>query len=287
MNKQALSFLSPNEKSLMQLIRMACLVLVAASLIGCAAPALQGARPASALNQQYGLAKSEVLARTDHTTQHLDDAKSILYFQNQGGGGAALGLLLGPFGVAANIEMIKGVTTADVEKLKGKLHLNPDAALQQAAAATSLALQAAASQGDVKVTPFIFVSKTNETDIHLSSVVLFEGEDGQKKWLRRYQYQLPGKYTLDELSSLSEAQTSGVQAASTLAYGALLKYIAAEQDAAIAQEKKITLTSAYLTPRFEMALPGSLIGEQEGRVWVRTMFGVYAVAPADIQIVKN
>ena len=222
-------------------------------------------------------------------TKHLDESKSIVYFQNQGGGGAGLGLLLGPLGVAANMKMIDGVTAADVEKLKGRLNLSPEDALQQAAASTNFSIQISPTQGDVKVSPFLLVSKTNETTVHISSVVLFEGTDGQSKWARRYQYQLPGKYTLDELSTLPEVEASGIQAASVTAYAALLKHIAEEKEAAIALERKITFKSSYITPRFDFEMMGSLIGEKDGRVWVRMVTGVVAVEPSEIQyqITKN
>lgn len=268
----------------MRLTQWFGVALAVAVLQGCAtAPTLQGARPAAAQNQSYALAKLEAVTRTDHMTRHLDDDKSIVYFQNQGGGGAGLGVLLGPLGVAANIKMIEGVTDADVEKLKGRIKLSPALALQQAVATTPSPVQLAATQGDVKVSPFMLVSKTNDTSLHISSVVLFEGGAGQSKWTRRYQYQLPGKYTLDELAALSGPRQAELQAASVAAYAELLKHIGTESDASIALERKVTLKSPYLSPRFEFEMLGSLIGERGGRVWVRTTTGVVAVEPSELQ----
>lgn len=267
----------------MHSIRLTLSSLVLAALVGCGTmPPLQGARPASAQQQHYGLARSEVVAKTDHMTQHLDEGKSVVYFQNQGGGGVALGLL-GPLGVAANIKMIEGVTAGDVEKLKGRIKLDPQLAVQQAALAEDFALQSVAVPSDVKVSPFVQISKTNETTLHVSSVLLFEGMDGQSKWTRRYQYQLPGSYTLDELSTLTPDRVASLQAASMNAYASLLRHVVGERDEAIAQERKITFKSAYMAPRFEFEMAGSLVGEKEGRVWVRTMGGVTAVDPAYIQ----
>lgn len=272
----------------MRLISAACLAIATTALVGCAtAPSLQGARPASASNQTFGFAKTEAVTRSDNTTKQLDEGKSIVYFQNQGGGGLGLGLLLGPLGVAANAQMIDSVTAADVDKLKGKLTLSPEAALQQAVADANFPLQISSAPADVKVAPYLLVSKTNETTIHISTVVLFEGMDGQNKWTRRYQYQLPGKYTLDALSTLTEARLSEIQAASVTAYAALLKHIAEEKDAAIAQEQKITLRSFYINPRFDFEMIGSLVAEKEGRVWVRTVTGVFAIEPSDIQYQAN
>ncbi len=266
----------------MHSIRLTLSALVLTALVGCGTmPSLQAARPASAQQLHYGLARSEVVAKTDHMTQHLDEGQSLVYFQNQGGG-VALGLL-GPLGVAANVKMIEGVTTGDVEKLKGRIKLDPQMALQQAAMDQNFVVQAAAMAGDIKVSPFVLISKTHETTLHVSSVLLFEGMDGQSKWTRRYQYQLPGAYTLDELSTLSQDRMSGLQTASVNAYASLLKHVAAERDEAIAQERKITFKSAYMTPRFEFDMAGSLVGVKEGRVWVRTVGGVTAVDPAHVQ----
>lgn len=267
----------------MHSIRLTLSALVLTALVGCGTmPSLQAARPASAQQLHYGLARSEVVAKTDHMTQSLDEGKSLVYFQNQGGGGVALGLL-GPLGVAANVKMIEGVTTGDVEKLKGRIKLDPQMALQQAAMDQNFVVQAAAMAGDIKVSPFVLISKTHETTLHVSSVLLFEGMDGQNKWTRRYQYQLPGAYTLDELSTLSQDRMSGLQTASVNAYASLLKHVAAERDEAIAQERKITFKSAYMSPRFEFDMAGSLVGVKEGRVWVRTVGGVTAVDPANVQ----
>lgn len=274
----------------MQSIRAACLIIAITSVMGCAtAPSLQGARPASSRTLKYGLAKSEIAAKADHMNQHLNESKSVTYFQNQGGGGAGLGLLLGPLGVIANVKMIESTTTADVEKIKGKINLNPEVAFQQAAIATNFSVQNSANPGDVKVTPYVLISKTDQSTLHISSVVFLEGVDEQRKWTRRYQYQLPGKYTLDELSKLSTTNAAEVQAASVNAYASLLKQITEETDSTIASEKRIVFKSPYLSPRFELEMNGSLIGESNGRVWVRSVLGVAAIDPASIQyqVAKN
>lgn len=258
--------------------------IVALLITGCAtAPALQGARPAASIDHQYGLAKSDLVEKTDHMTKHLNVDSSVVYFQNQGGGGAGLGILLGPFGVAANMRMIDSITTSDVDKLKGKILLNPVQAFQQAAATNGFPVQLSATTNDIKVTPYILVSKTDQLKISISSIVLFEGTTGQSKWVRRYQYQLPENYTLDELSTFDEGKMLEIQAASVNAFSSLLMHIKGESDVAILNEPKITFKSPYLSPRFDFEMMGSLIAESDGRVWVRTTFGVAAIDPSYIQ----
>lgn len=274
----------------MRLMCVAALVIVSAGLVGCgAALPLQGARPAVMPSQKYGLAKSETIEKTNHMTQKINSEQSVFYFQNQGGGGAGLGILLGPLGAAANIKMIENTTIADVGKIKERINLNPEVALQQAANSTNFIVQSSVNNNDIKVTPFVLISKTDETTVHVSAAVFFEGAEGQNKWTRRYQYQLPGKYTVDELSALSEDKMKEMQMASVTAYTMLLKHIAEERDESIALERKITFNSPYMSPRFDIEMVGSLVAEREGRVWVRTVMGVNAIAPEYVkyQFIKN
>jgi hypothetical protein len=269
----------------MRLAGIAVVSLAVASLIGCATTPspFKSAPPESAQSLQHGLAKSDIVARTDHTTQHLNAEQTVVYFQNQGGGGAGLGLLLGPFGVAANMKMIEGITNQDVDKLRGKFPVDPELAFKQAAAAAKFPIQDSAKPGDVKVTPYVLVSKTDTSKVHISSTILFEGMDGANKWRTRYQYQLPGKYTVDELAALDAAGVSALQAGSASAFESLLKQMQHDTAAEIAKEKKITFTSPYMSPRFVFEMRGSLVGEQEGRIWVRTILGVTAVDPSEIE----
>ena len=101
-------------------------LLAVASLVGCGTPPTYKLRPVTGQSPgTFSLAHSKVVEDERHGTRHLDAAKSIVYSQNFGGGGAALGLLLGPLGVAANISMIDSNTEADAVRLRGKLTLAP------------------------------------------------------------------------------------------------------------------------------------------------------------------
>ncbi|WP_188564951.1 hypothetical protein [Undibacterium terreum] len=215
-------------------------------------------------------------------TKPLDPQQSVVYKQNQGGGGAGLGLLLGPIGVAANMKMIETKTDEDVARLKGKLGFIPSVALQQAASASGFSLQSVAGTQDVQVTPYILVSKTNETTVHVSAMILVESPGHPAKWSRSYRYQLAGKYSLDELATADAARNAALQEQATQAYGALLRHMNDESDASISQETAITFLSPYLTPRFEFEQRGSLIRVDTNRVWVRTTVEVAAVAPTDL-----
>jgi hypothetical protein len=258
---------------------------MAAALAGCASapPVLQPASPAGASGQQYGLAGTpDRLLEANNTQKYIDPAKTLMYSQHEGGGGVALGVLLGPIGMMTNVKMIEAVTDADVAKLKG-FSLDPRGALQQAASITGFHLKNPASPADVKVVPLILVSKTDETHLNVSALIILDAQAGDKNGVRRYRYEMSGSYTLDELSALDAARMAQLQAESVGAFAALLRHIAGETDSAIAKEPKIIVTSAYLTPRFVFDLAGSLIRADADRVWVRTTAGVFAVAPTDLK----
>jgi hypothetical protein len=265
----------------MRFLHVSLLASVLTLLTACGTPpALQGV-PAADANPRYAVARSQAVQRTDHMTQHLDSGKTIVYFQNFGGGGVGLGLL-GPLGVAANIGMIGDVTKSDVARLQGKVALNAEAAFQQAAREAGFPLQAQASPQELQVTPYLFVSKTNESTVNVSSALIVEGKTAAGPWSGRYLYQLPGDHTLATLAAMDEAKKTALQADATTGFASLLRHLSSESKAAIDKEQKITFKSAYLTPRFEFEQIGSLIAAQDDMVWLRGVGGVYAVRKTSV-----
>lgn len=59
--------------------------------------------------------------------------------------------------------------------------------------------------------------------------------------------------------------------------------IPTERDEVIAPERKITLKSPHMGPRFEFEMIVPRVGEKDVRIWGRSMSGVTAVNPASIQ----
>ena len=83
-------------------------------LSACAsAPVLQKPIPANT-SDKVELFRSPVLDQVNHTVQHLNDEKDIIYFQTYGGGGVGLGLLAVRLGVLAIVKMIEGATMKDI-----------------------------------------------------------------------------------------------------------------------------------------------------------------------------
>lgn len=256
--------------------------LLIASLVGCAStPQMQQSRPVTA--QSVALGKSALLAETNHTVKALDADRTILYTQNRGGS-LGVGLLLGPLGVAANIKAVEGLTDQEAARLSGKFVLKPIEALTQAAGAISFPLASSSNGSDSQLTPFVQISKTDETIWHVSAHLLLEGASGSSKWIRRYQYQLPGSYTLEKLASLDAAALGELQASTKQGYTALLKHIQGETDASVATEQKAIATSAYLTPNFVYGQYASVIRNEGERVWLRTVGTVVSMETSGVKI---
>ncbi|WP_157355022.1 hypothetical protein [Methylotenera sp. 1P/1] len=271
--------------SFMSFSRWALLPLILSALIGCAsAPPMQKATLINS-NQENKLvyAKPDLNTQLNHLQKGINEDNTLLYFQNQGGGGLALGLM-GPFGVLANMKMIEANTNKDLAQLRGKLMPNPHVAFQQAADSLQMVIENKPSPQDIRVTPVILISKTDPSTFHISAITFFEGGSDKDKWTHRYQYQLPDQYTLEQLVNLTTAQISDIQTQSAAGFTAILRQVNEETDVNIAKEKKIIFESAYFSPRWTYEMLGSLAGEKDGRIWVRTFGGLTAINPKDVKI---
>lgn len=261
----------------MRPMRLFLLALTAATLAGCAAaPALPTARVRSPADT-HGIAIADAIKRTDHTAQHLNSEKSIIYSQNFGGAGAALGLL-GPLGVAANVSMIESATKADATKLTGKVKVDPVALFQEAAATQRLALQSEGTTATVRLTPYLLVIKVNETTLNTGAALFIEatGANG-KPWSTKYVLQLPGSYSLESLAALSDNQTATLRDDLRAGYRKLLAFYNRDKPESSAGEQKIIFRSTFVSPRFDLETAGSLIEQSGTTVWLRTYSGVFAL----------
>lgn len=267
----------------MRTLRLFLLALATATLAGCASPPPLPTARARAATDTHGLAVAEAVKRTDHTVKHLNDEQSIVYTQNFGGGGAGLGLLLGPIGVAANISMIDSATKADAAKLFGKVKVDAVALFQQVASSEQLALQTAGTTPTVRLTPYLLIVKVNETTLNPAAALFVEapGADG-KPWTTKYVLQLPGSHSIDSLAALDEAQTTALRNEVKAGYQQLVAFYLRDNAALNAGEKKVIFKSAFVNPRFDFELPAALIEQPGTMTWLRTYSGVFALQAGSV-----
>jgi hypothetical protein len=233
-------------------------------------------------SESYELYRSNVLDQTNHTLQHLNENKDILYFQTHGGGGAGVGVLFGPLGVMANIKMIESNTMKDVAVLKDKVAIDPNQLFLDAAIKYGIAISNGASNTNYRLNPYLLVQKIESDVIMIASAILVDHAGSNSKVPSRYLIQLPATYSIDELSSLDAEGIQQLEKLVENGYLTLISRIIAESNANIELDEKVTLTSEFLTPRFNIQLAGNLIDKDETYTWLRLVGGVYGVKNSDV-----
>lgn len=229
------------------------------------------------------LARSPLIDQTNHMTQHLDQDKNILYFQNFGGGGAAVGILLGPFGVAANMKMIESRTNEDVAALRGKIDIKPRAVFADVAAKQGLSI--ADTGAGARLTPYLYVSKAEDDKLLVSATVIVEQQGPAEKWVGKYLVQMPKTYSVKELAALDANGITQFQASLAASFGKIVAHMQAESPAGLALEQPVLFHSNLLAPRMDFEMQGNLIADSDGLVWIRTFGGVYAIRKDNVQYV--
>lgn len=254
------------------------------TLGGCATAPLLDPVPDTAKKDGGVLVRSALLDKTDHMTKHLNKDKNILYFQNYGGGGAALGLLLGPLGVAANMKMIESNTENDVQRFSDKLDADPVKIFTEAAVQSGYPIDSVTQQSSTKFSPYLYVVKAQEDKLLVAAAMIVDVDTTNQKWTGRYMYQLPLTYTAETLSKADMQASTALNEHLLAGFSELIKMLKTENPEAVRKEKQITFKSNFVFPRFDLELRGSLMTESNDRAWIRTVGAVYSLAKSDVKI---
>ena len=230
----------------------------------------------------YTVSGSPRLEQTGPLSGHLNKEKNILYFQNFGGGGVGLGLLLGPLGAAANASMIEGNTKKDIERLESKIDIKPRELFAAAAHESGVLLPDSAGSSSPIATPYLYVSKVEDGQLQVAAALLVAQGAGAQQWTGKYMYQLPQRLSMDELANLSPSSLDQLKADLQKSFGALLTHILSEKQEHQSQEQKVFFKSDLLSPRFDLQMLGSLVRDEGTVVWVRTLDGVYGIQKTKI-----
>lgn len=264
--------------------RTALMMLVVALVFaGCATPGLLPALPDVAKNEGGVVVRSTLLDRTDHMTKHLDKEKNIVYFQNFGGGGVALGLL-GPLGVAANMKMIENNTDNDVRTIRDKIEIDPVKTFLQAATTYGYPVGTGLKQSATKLSPYLYVVKVSEDNLQIAAALIVDVENSGKKWSGVYMYQIPQYYTINALGKMDKQASEALDEKLLYAFSQIIGVIRNERQDSVNSERQITFRSDFVFPRFGIELRGSLISESEERAWIRTVGAVYSLEKPSVKI---
>ncbi len=246
-------------------------------------PKFQSTQPAASAATGYQMGRALALDETNHMVGHLDADKNIVYSQAQGGGGAAVGILLGPLGVLANVKMIESKTKSDVAVLVNKLNIKP--ATLFADAARKGGLKIGGAQQAARLSPYVFVSKIGDDRLLVLAALMVEQTAIPEKWTGKYMFQTARAYTLAQLSSLDANGSRELNDALSVGFARLVEHVRDEKPGQAELERKIAYKSRMIFPGADLDLPGSLIADEADLVWLRTFNGVYALRKTDLTYV--
>lgn len=259
--------------------------LLAGLLSACATPPPPRGLPLKlTLESPYTVARSGVLDVTSNVLMHADAKRQVMYQQSNGGGGAAVGLLLGPLGVMANASMIEAVTKADVARLKDRLGLDPEELFREIAG--PLPVSSPVDPSKLRVTPYILVKKTRADRLLVSSALLIEKQQGAEQWSGRLMYQLPQSYTLDELASLDATGLQRLQNDARDGFRQLFQHASREGQGRLPPARPVKFRSEFFDAAFDMEYAGDLLQDAADILWIRTAGSVYAVRKANISLTQ-
>ncbi|MGN6151123.1 MAG: hypothetical protein ACTHOH_03825 [Lysobacteraceae bacterium] len=219
----------------------------------------------------------------------LDDEHRIGYRQEFGGGGLAVGLLLGPLGAAANAKAVQAANERETEALRGKFPFTPGDLLGRALAARP------GSEGatvEAQLAPSLFITRdANEQLIFWAMVDVSIGE-----WRGRYNALMQGRVPLADASKgLSDDALRDLESALQTAYAAAVDAMADDVAGRLTGFDRQRAKIPALWPRFDLMQPYDYVLRKEDRVFIRTLApgtiaaigprgaGVLIVPVADVQ----
>ncbi len=216
---------------------------------------------------------------------HLDDAREVLYVQSFGNS-VAVGALFGPLGVLANIAATKAATEADQAKLKGKIQVSAGLAFREAAKETGLPLDAKRTDGGVNFSPYLHIVKLSDGNVLLASALIVEAPTPDALLPHaRYLYQLPLRYTVDDLSLATQAAVAEIGKQLQTGYIELIRFYLRDKSEAMGSEKTVKYKSDFLSPRFDFEQGGKIAAENAERIWIRHAIGIAAILRPNVTIV--
>lgn len=198
------------------------------------------------------------------SAKSISSTAPIYYFQNFGGGGVGVGLLLGPIGAAANAGMIASKTNDEAAALNGKLGVVPTDIAARALASRRGFRQVADSSGLV-VSPYVMVVKGEGEMLHFATTL----DVASGGWQGRYTYHLPMPLSLSSVTAGLDAQATA-QLSQSLEQGFARAAALLEQDlnGGLVAQRDVTFYTESLSPRFKLPVFAKLVSENADTVVV-------------------
>jgi hypothetical protein len=226
-------------------------------------------------------------ANGTHMIRPLNADNTIIYEQNFGGGGAGVGVLLGPLGVAANIAAIKGRTEKESAELFGKLSLEVLPVATAALEAQGLALADPADASRALIKPAVHLTSIDGDNVQCSVSLFVDHNPAGRKWTGRYVYQLPPTFARSAIvAGLPEAELEQLRQQVAAGFGEVARLYAADARGELKHDKQVKFWSDYLSMRFDYPFIGMEIPGEADRLLVRMPMAVFSLVRDQVRFTK-
>lgn len=252
----------------MGLLKSVSLIALMSTLTACASgPQVYHSAQQTSSSNRYMIGGLQDSMASDHMHRFLDKGHTVFYMQNQGGGGAAVGVLLGPLGVLANIAAIKSQTNKDAALLQDKFPVDVAAifqtSLKQAPTLTP------SNQGglDPELSPALYVEKLDDEHVRFASLLVVTTHAAGKSTLRQYIYELPESYTKQSLAQgLTNDQLARLSADAQVGFEWIASTYAKDVEGTFKPGTKAVIHSDFVSPRIQMPYGGYSFDAGAGRL---------------------
>lgn len=196
----------------------------------------------------------------------LDDARTIFYRQEFGGGGLAVGLLFGPLGAGANALAIQNANEKEAEALRGRFRFSPAGLLTKAIQSRATADDANAAANEAVLVPSLYVTRDSEERLIFWAIL----DVSIGEWRGRYSSLAQGRVPLlDAAKGLPDDQVVNLEWAIQSAYARALDALSADASGTLTGFKPQKMDISALSPRFHRPVRYEHVLMQEDRVIVR------------------
>lgn len=263
--------------------RLLAVPLLLGLVTACAPPRFL-AVPTAAKEPAHVVApEADLETRLGSSLQPLDDARTVLYLQTYGGS-VGVGLLLGPFGVAANAAAMGNKTKEEAALLKGKLPWDP-AALYAEVAKGRPELSGTGDKAAVRVSPQLLVVKTEGDVLLLGCALQVDHRPAGQEWKATYLYQTRQRFPLAEAAKgLAPAQLQAAEAELRAGFQALTALYFDDLRGKLGPGKDVTYKSDFVTPRFVIEWKGKEVPGPGDRVVLRAVGAMLSLPRDAVQV---
>jgi hypothetical protein len=222
-----------------------------------------------------------------HMIRPLNAENTIVYEQNFGGGGAGVGVLLGPLGVAANIAAIKGRTEKESGEIFGKLSLDVLPVATAALEAQGLALADPADASRALIKPALHLISIDGENVQCSVSIFVDHNPVGRKWTGRYTYQLPPTFARSAIAAgLPETDLEQLRQHIAAGFAEIARLYAADARGELKDGKQVKFWSDYLSMRFDYQYVGMEIPGEADRLLVRMPLSVVSLVREQVRFTK-